>query len=96
MGFNLLQSQRRSLPVEDPGVTLIGPHDVVLREQPGAACGQGRAVDPALARAGLLHHTHEDEVSRDQLQLIIILRGVGVHHPQGLEEGGGVGAQSRS
>lgn len=62
------------LPVEDPGATLISLGNVVLRKQPRAASGQGGAINPALAGAGLLHGRHEDEVPWDQLQLIIILR----------------------
>lgn len=68
------------LPMEDPGATLIRLGNIILRKQPRAAGGQRGAVNPALAGAGLFHGRHEDEVPRDQLQLIIVLRGIGVDH----------------
>lgn len=68
------------LPVKYPGAALVSLGDVVLGQESRAAGGQGRAVDPALAGAGLLHGRHEDEVPRDQLQLIVVLWGVGVDH----------------
>lgn len=67
-------------PVKDPGAALVSLGDVVLRQESGATCGQGRAIDPALAGAGLLHGRHEDEVPGDQLQLVVVLRGVRVDH----------------
>ena len=67
-------------PVKYPGAALVGLGDVVLRQESRAARGQGRAIDPALAGAGLLHGRHEDEVPGDQLQLIVVLRGVRVDH----------------
>lgn len=73
--------------MEDPGATLISLGDVVLRKQPRAAGGQRGAVNPALTGACLFHGRHEDEVPRDQLQLIIILRGIGVDHLQRLQKG---------
>lgn len=63
-----------------PGAALVGLGNVVLRQESGAAGAQGRAVDPALAGAGLLHRRHEDEVPGAQLQLVVILWGVGVDH----------------
>lgn len=77
-----------SLPVEDPGVGLVGAVDVVLGQQPRQPGGQRRAVHPALAGTALLRGGHEDEVSRHQLQLVLILRHIRVHDLQCLQEGG--------
>lgn len=63
-----------------PGAAFVSLGDIVLRQEPRTTGGQGRAVDPALAGAGLLHRRHEDEVPRHQLQLVVILWGVGVDH----------------
>ncbi len=72
-------------PMEDPGVGLIGQADIVLRQQAGQPRGQRGPVHPALTGATLIHWRHEDEIARNQLQLILVLRQVGVHHSQGLQ-----------
>lgn len=69
-------------PVEDPRVGLIGQTDVILRQQAGQARGQRGAVHPALTGAALIHRRHEDEIAGNQLQLILVLRHVRVHHSQ--------------
>lgn len=75
-----------SSPVEHPGAAFVSLGDVVLWQEPRTAGGQGGAIDPTLAGAGLLHGRHENEVPWDQLQLVVILGGVGVDNLQGLEK----------
>ncbi len=71
--------------MEDPGVGLIGQADIVLRQQARQPRGQRGSVHPALTGATLIHWRHEDEIARNQLQLILVLRQVGVHHSQVLQ-----------
>lgn len=71
--------------MEDPGVTLISPTYVVLRKQPGKSCVHRGAIHPSLTGAHILHWRGENKVTWYQLQLIIILRNVWVHHLQSLE-----------
>ena len=71
-------------PVEHPGVGLVRQADVVLGQQPRQPGSQRGPVHPALAGAALIHRRHEDVVAGDQLQLVLVLGRVGVHHPQRL------------
>lgn len=78
-----------SLPVDNPGVRLVGAADVVLGQQARHPCAQRGAVHPALAGRGLLHRRHEDKVARQQLELIVILGRVRVHDLQRLQQADG-------
>lgn len=69
-----------SSPMDDPRVRLVRSADVVLGQQAGQPGAQRRAVQPALAGCTLLHRRHEDEVSLQQLQLVVVLRHIRVHH----------------
>lgn len=78
---------RRSghLPMEHPSATLIRFGDVVLGQQPRAACGKRSPINPSFAGGDLLHRRHKDEVPRNQLELIIVLGSVRVDHLKGLQ-----------
>lgn len=81
--------------MEDPRVGLVGQADVVLGQQTRQARGQRGPVHPALARAALIHRRHENKIARNQLQLVLVLRLVGVHHPQRLQGHGQRSAESQ-
>lgn len=71
-----------SLPMDYPCIRLIGTVDVVLRQEAGQPCTQRTAKHPAFASGALLHRRHENKVSLQQLQLVIVLRHVRVHDLQ--------------
>lgn len=71
--------------MEDPRVRLICQTDVVLGQQTRQPRGQWGPVYPALTGATLIHWRHEDKIARNKLQLILVLRRVGIHHPQRLQ-----------
>lgn len=73
--------------MEYPSATLVRFGDVVLGQQSGAACRKGSTVNPAFAGGDLLHRRHKDEIPRNQLKFVIILRGVRIDHLQGLQKG---------
>lgn len=74
--------------MDDPCIRLIGTVDVVLRQEAGQPRTQRTAIHPAFASGALLHRRHENKVSLQQLQLVIVLRHVRVHDLQCLRGGG--------
>jgi len=85
--MQLFHSDYVYLPVDNPRVRLIGTTNVVLRQQAREPRAQRSAIHPALTGSALLHWRHEDEVSLQQLELIVILRHIRVQDLQCLQGG---------